>query len=271
MNYGTGCNPDTGHLETLDSVCGAAPAAVTGPMPAEVDPPLSINDQGYRNSCCGNADDKASEWDYWAETGSVIDLSARFSYLTAKVIEGSMAYDNGAQIGSAALAGARFGKCLESTFPYWGPKEPYTPDIPKNALKEGEQHKTGAVYEPKSLDEMLDMLGSGQGASLFGIFWYPSLQSLDIGPDRVVTRVTGHVTENMGHAQAVCGYKTIGGQRIPKIWNSHGTRWNSGGTWLCDPDLLWKLITEAPYGVRTVTKLSGFKARQFKHRDGGYC
>jgi hypothetical protein len=268
MNYGLGCNPDNGQLAVLDSRLSCAAAAPTEPMPAEVDPPLDVNDQLQFNSCCGNADDKASEFDHWAETGVVVNLSARFSYLTAKLIEGSSDSDNGAQIGSAGLASQKYGKCLEETFPYWRQGERYSQDIPEPAFRMGLAHQAGAVHQPNSVDQMLDMIGSLQAASIFGIFWYSSLAGYD-GQQEVITRVGGG--SGGGHALCCCGYKTIAGQRVPKIWNSHSRRWGRNGTMLMDPDLFWQLVTQAPFGIRAITKLPAFATRKFKHRDGGYC
>jgi hypothetical protein len=270
MEFGTGCKADNGQLERLDAVAKCAAAPVSGDMPVEVVPPLPINNQFHFNSCCGNAVDKAMEFDHWIETGCVVNLSARFAYLSAKSVEGSLSHDDGAQIGSAGIASQQFGHCLEKTFPYWGQSDGYSIGIPEAANREAAQHKLQSVVEPTSIDECLDLIGSGQCGLWFGINWGNTLSNLSIGPDAVLTSKNVLREGGGGHAQCLCGYKTIGGQRVPMIWNSWGESWNNGGTWLCDPDLLWRLIQSAPFGIRGGSKLPAFQTRKFKSREGVY-
>ena len=88
MSLGLGCLEAT-HSEAaaIDSVCmSTRPFLVAESIPPEVNlrPFLSVNNQRNRNSCCGNAVDKALEWWLALEWRSKPeDLSARWSYLAA--------------------------------------------------------------------------------------------------------------------------------------------------------------------------------------------
>ena len=102
-------------------------------LPDAVDPgdTLTINDQGRRNSCCGNAIDKALEWDHWLSHRRKVNLSARWSYCAAKRIDGSdLSRDAGASIRGGCRGAAEIGCVEESAFPYWAANEPFSATLP---------------------------------------------------------------------------------------------------------------------------------------------
>jgi hypothetical protein len=221
---------------------------------------LSINNQGQRNSCCGNAADKALEWDAWVESRTRINLSARFSYLAGRQWSG---INNGPDVGLSIEAGAmgahEFGTVPEESFPYWKDYDRFDPHLPPEIVKLAAMHCAGAVARAHTAEEIVERLGTGQGATIFGITWTSGLASYRGG--QPIGWDPGGRTLG-GHALCFCDYETIDGKLFLRVWNSHGNQWGDRGTMLVAANLVNAWLNREPYGAYTVTDLSGFKKRK---------
>ncbi len=283
--FALGWNPDAepqhaGEFAKL--ACAAAP--VTEPLPDEISyPEVQVKNQGPIGSCQGHELTTILETDHLIDTGVYVELSPRFGYLATKQTDGSLGQgDSGSTISGGAVTASRVGCCTVKTAPYWdaaylqryseamaqGRPIPLDETIQQAWLDEAKLHLLRSQCDIPDWDSGERFIGTRQGGMGFGINWYESLANLDIGPDEVVTGVSGGVLG--GHALCVIEYVTKGGQRIPRVRNSHGKRWNGGGTMLIDPDLLFKLIRQARFGAKGMSGLQAFATRKFKHRDGGY-
>ena len=257
MIPGLGLLPPDGRHDTAMAVLERPMCAATdAEIPDEVDPvdTLCVNDQGPFNSCCGNAVDKALERDHHISTGEIINLSARFSYCAARMIDGTNdGPDQGAQIEGGARGASEIGCVTEETLPYWPfDQNAFDPEIPQPVLNQAGQHKARAIARMRSIEEAIRFLGSGQGALIFGIWWTTGLQNFSGGGP--ITRDPGGRVVG-GHALCLPAYKTISGYRWPKPWNSHSRRWGDNGTMTVEPDLLWRWVQAAPWGMYGISGL----------------
>lgn len=236
-------------------------------IPAEVDPVLSVNDQGPFGSCCGMAVDKALERDHFIEAGEVINLSARFSYLAARTMDGNnRGPDRGAQIEGGARGAAELGCVEEKDFPYWPfDEQAFDPELPESILELAAKHKVRSVAPMGSMDEIIRFIGSGQGAVIYGIFWTEGMQAY--AGRAPITRDPGGY-ERGGHALCIPGYMNVNGERWPKTWNSHGIAYGNGGTFVAEPGWLWRKIRQAPWGAWGISGLASFKVRPFRGMEG---
>lgn len=243
-------------------------AATDAEIPDEVDPAdtLDVNDQGQRNSCCGNAVDKALERDHNIATGEVINLSARFSYLAARIIDGTNdGPDQGAQIEAGARGSLEIGYVTEQVLPYWRDGEQFDPELPLSVLDIASKSKAPSICRMRSMDEIIRFIGSGQGAVIYGIWWTEGLMNFRGSEPIRSSFGPGNVG---GHALCIAGYKNIGGEKWPKTWNSHGRGWGDNGTFTANPDLLWRAIEEAPWGAYGISAGAKFSKRPLQGFHG---
>ena len=263
--YGLGCLPAQPH-EKLAVASVATVCAPTGDTPI---PPtlnarewLTINNQGPFNSCCGNATDKALEWDAYVGSRQRVSLSARMSYLVAQ--EAGRCRDGrdlGVSIEAGAMGAREFGTCLESDFPYWRQGQRFDASLPDGVLRGSNPYKIGAVAECHNAREIIQRLGTGQGATILGIYWTTGLAGYD-GRKPITIPLGGR---NLGgHAICACDHEIQGGRQFVRIWNSHGSDWGQNGTMLVAADLVDNWLAAMPFGAYTVTGLQGFQKRPFQ-------
>ena len=263
MNFGLGWNPDleAQHAAALTALHQPL-CALSAAIPDVIDPRSTIhcNNQGPFNSCEGNSRAKCLEYCNWVISGTWTKLSARFSYLTTKIVDGTLnGPDAGASIAGGVLASTKYGECTEERLPYWNwsAGEQYSNGIPPSATEMGLAHRLRSSTPLRSYDEGIAFLGGGVGAITFGITWTTDLRDCT----GVITAVRG--TALGGHAVAILGYIPRGGERWPLLYNSHSKSWGDNGTALVAPRLFDDWCRNSPYGVYGVSDLPVFTQRTF--------
>mgnify|MGYP003657973274 CR=1 FL=1 len=262
--------PDGRHDAAMSRLMKPMCAATDAEIPDEVDPGeiLTVNDQGPFNSCCGNATDKALEWDRWLTTGKRENLSARFSYCAARMIDGTNdGPDAGAQIEAGARGSSEIGFVTEADLPYWDYQngEGFDPEIHPDMLKLAQQNKAQSIVRMRSMDECFRFIGTNQGGIIYGIWWTQELQNYD-GSFMIQQSFGSSVVG--GHALCLPGYKTIDGEKCPETWNSHSVRWGSKGRMVTRPNVLWKAIEAAPWGAYGISCGKSFTKKPFQGFHG---
>lgn len=267
MEFGLGLRPD---LEAQHAAAIAAlpvlACAPTGPIPDEVDPRPFIPclDQQHRNTCCGHARALVSGFCGWIETGIYVPVSRRYSYLTTKIVDGTInGPDAGASISGAALASTKYGECRETTLPYWRHNERYSVQISGEATREGEAHKIASHSRILSVDQERQFIGSGQGGMIYGITWTERLHNFR---GRVITMRDlggGYAGE---HAVARIGYMRNGNGLM---YNSHGSGWGVNGVAEVEPEVMEHWYRESRHGHYGESDLEVFEQREFKGFTGG--
>jgi hypothetical protein len=260
MEFGLGWNPhaEEQHADAMSSLVQPVCAASDSELPPSVDPrgELSINNQLRFNSCCGNAVDKALEFDHWIETKQVVNLSARFSYLAARTVDGTNGGpDAGASISGGAMGAKRYGCLLEEQCPYW--TGGFDPTLSDEMLRLASPHRAqSAVNLGTDVDAIRRFIGSGQGGVIIGIWWTTGFRDYHGG---VMTHRPGGSTLG-GHALAVLGY-TVDGNLI--IFNSHDKTYGDGGCIIIAPDVLYQELAASPFGAMGISGLPVFTKRKF--------
>jgi len=260
--FGLGClEPSSAELDRVAFVC-SAPPIVTGDIPETLNARrwLRVNDQGPRNSCCGNAVDKALELSRLfdlAFQSHPEDLSARWSYLAA--LEWAQTLyrgDNGVSIEAGVMASRDVGAVLESQFPYWRQGEAFDRELPLDILRLAKLHRVQSVARATTGEEVISRLGAGIGATVFGMHWTTEMGGYTGG---IIDRVPGGRSLG-GHAVCAVDYD----RRRGIIWvaNSHGERWGDGGWFAVTVDTMTALLSQ-PFGAYTISGVMGFKPRTF--------
>ena len=256
--FGLGCLEAT-HSEAaaIDSVCmSTRPFLVSEPIPPEVNlrPFLSVNNQRNRNSCCGNAVDKALEWwlalDWRARPE---DLSARWSYLAALDWAQTLRHgDNGVSIEAGVMAAHDLGTVPESVCPYWRDDERFDAILPPGLRERAASHRVASVARVYSVEEVIQSLGQRRAATVFGMRWKAGHANYRGG---VLTGDPGGGSMG-GHAVCFVGYRD--GGNVLEIQNSHGEGWGDQGRMLVTHQYAQQLINE-PFGAFRVSGVPGFR------------
>lgn len=269
MNRGLGLLPPDGRHDTaMAALCKPMCAASDAEIPDNVEPgdTLTVNNQFNFNSCCGNAVDKALERDLFLTTGKIVNLSARFSYLAARTMDGSNdGPDAGAMIESGALGSHRMGYTTEEAFPYWQNGEEFDPELPPSIVELASHTKAFSIAKMNSMEDCLRFLGTGQGAIIYGIWWTQELANFT--GSNVLGQSFGNTVVG-GHALCMAGYKTIDGEKCPETWNSHSIRWGNRGRMITRPNLIWNAIRSAPWGAYGISCGSSFTKKPFQGFGG---
>jgi len=265
MEFGLGWNPDAEdkHADAIASLVRPVCTAVDSELPKTVDPRgiLSINNQLQFNSCDGNSIDKCLEFDHWIETRNVIDLSARFSYLAARMMDGTNdGPDAGASIRGGALGAKEIGCVLEQKFPYWKRGEQFSSHVPEELLTAAKSHRVQSVAElGTDIDAIHRFIGTAQGGVSIGIWWTTGFRDYRGGP---MTRRPGGSTLG-GHALAVLGYLVSGGHLFFIVFNSHDESYGDKGCIIIAADVLYQELHASPFGAMGVSGLPTFTKRKF--------
>jgi hypothetical protein len=259
---GLGCLEAT-HSESLaiDTVC-AAPVIERKTIPPTLGSRkwLTVNDQGDFNSCCGNATDKALEWSRWAGLDyrdEPENLSARFAYLAALAWAGNLGKgDNGVSIEAGVMAAHEIGAVLETDCPYWRDGSGIDSSISPWESKAG-LHKVRSVAKVSSVDEVVQALGQGIAATVFGIYWTSGLAN---NRGEVLSRDPGGFRLG-GHAVCAVDYQR-GGELI-EIANSHGADYGDCGRLVVTAEYFQTLLSH-PFGAFLVSGVQGFTPRPYR-------
>lgn len=264
MSLKLGCL-EASHFETaaVDSVCMAAPLS-TEDIPSEVNLRrwLSVNNQRARNSCCGNAVDKALEWWLSLEWRSKPeDLSARWSYLAALEWAGNLARgDWGVSIEAGVMAGHEIGAVLEKECPYWQDGERFDAILPPGLRERAASHRVASVARVHSVEEVIQSLGQRRAATVFGMAWHSGHANYQGG----ILRGNPGGFKMGGHAVCFVGYRD--GGDILEVQNSHGEGWGDQGRMLVTHQYAQHLINE-PFGAFRVSGVSGFRKAAYTFED----
>jgi hypothetical protein len=261
-NLGLGCLEAT-HSESLaiDTVC-SSPRIERREIPPTLGSRkwLTVNNQGPYNSCCGNAVDKALEWSRWAGMDyrdKPEDLSARFSYLAGQDWAGVIGRgDNGLSIEAGVMAAADIGAVEEKDCPYWQDGERIDGSIGAWRSKAG-AHRVRSVSRVDSVDEVVQALGQGIAATVFGIYWTSGLAN---NRGEVLSRDPGGFRLG-GHAVCAVDYQR-GGELI-EIANSHGADYGDCGRLVVTAEYFQTLLSH-PFGAFLVSGVQGFTPRPYR-------
>lgn len=267
MVYGLGLRSDLAaqHAAAIAAMPKLT-CAVASTIPDEVDPRPFIPclNQGQRNSCEGHARALVSGFCGWIETGVYVAVSRRYSYLTTKIIDGTINQgDQGASISGGALASTKYGECRETTFRYWRSDERFSVGIPDVATREALEHKIASFTRLQSVDQERQMIGAGQGGVIYGIAWTDGLANFrgkvltkhDIGGDYLGE----HAVCRVGYLRNGCGI----------MYNSHGDGWGTDGTAEVEPELMEYWYRNSTHGHYLESDLEVFEQREFKGATGG--
>jgi hypothetical protein len=260
--HGLGCElPSSDEIGLVESVC-SAPPIVTGDIPPTLNARrwLRVGNQGLRQACCGWATQTALEWSRWAGLDYADypeDLSARWSYLAALDWAQTLYRgDNGVSIEAGVMASRDVGAVLESEFPYWSDGEAFDRELPQNLMQRAGLHRVRSVARATTGEEVIQRLGAGIGATVFGIYWTTEMGAYTGG---IIDRVPGG--RNMG-GHAVCAVDYEQSRGIIWVANSHGERWGDRGWFAVTVDTMTSLLSQ-PFGAYTVSGVQGFAPRRF--------
>ena len=274
MEHGHGLiwnpNIERAFAPTLDAMIQPTCYVHSSEMPDRIDlrSVIPINDQGPFNSCDGNSVDGCTQGDHLASTGIVVNTSARFAYLAARMKDAEIeqrqvdSNDAGATISGGILAARDIGSVLEDDLPYWkfdwntGTAESFSPTIPADVLTKAKKHRVQSITPVMwQWADMLPLIATHQAFFSIGIYW--SLGSYDGRAP-----ITSYRRAGMGHALAVFEYEWINGERWPRVRNSHGKNWGDGGTCVMRPDVFDYALRCAPWGARGMAGTPAFVKRK---------
>jgi C1A family cysteine protease len=261
--HGLGClEPSSAEVDRVAFVC-SAPPIVTGDIPETLNARrwLRVMNQGPRNACSGCALQQALEesrlFDL-AFQSHPEDLSARFSYIAALDWAQTLHRgDNGVSIEAVVMASRDTGSVLESEYPYWRQGELFETELPLHLLTRAKLHRVQSVARANTGEEVIQRLGAGIGATVFGMYWTTEMGGYTGG---IIERVPGGRSLG-GHAVCAVDYD----RRRGLIWvaNSHGERWGDGGWFAVTVDTMTALLSQ-PFGAYTVSGVQGFAPRTFR-------
>lgn len=126
--------------------------------------------QYYTNSCAGHGGAHALIQAIYAQTGSLMDLSAWFVYLMGQKEGGGFGSDGGAYLGGVQSALMKYGSCMDDLCPNLGR---YYTGVKQQAYDDAKNHLvTKAVdLEAGGYDRLRFMLGQQLGSGVFAVGW----------------------------------------------------------------------------------------------------
>lgn len=183
-----------------------------------------VGDQGQLGSCTANAGCEALE--FLERQGQRDTLYSRlFVYARTRQLEGTpLSEDSGAQVRDTVEALARFGACLESTWPY--DVDAFCQEPSEDAAKEALLHKAVLYYACPNLFTVKASLAQGFPVA-FGFEVYDSMMSAAVASSGIVPFPTAQDSVVGGHAVLAVGYDDS--RQAVLVQNSWGTGWGLGG------------------------------------------
>jgi C1A family cysteine protease len=196
-------------------------------LPASVDlrpkmPP--VFDQGELGSCTGNAIAGALSYLEYRDNDATFDISRLFIYYQERVIEDTVAWDEGAEIRDGIKACANVGYCAETLWPYDPTQFAVKP--PDTAYADATAHKISEYMRAVELIDYQTALAAGLPVA-FGFTVYDSFQSDEVAQTGVVPMPAKSESSLGGHAVLMVGYDDAS-QRVI-VRNSWGSAWGQGG------------------------------------------
>jgi C1A family cysteine protease len=227
-SHGHGWKPDTpDYRDHYLSTLIKAPKRITGPvaLKAEFLPP--VRDQGQLGSCTGFGATGALMYKL-RERKREVQLSALYAYYQARVVEGSVAEDAGAEIRDVIKQAAKVGVALEKCWPYNSRKFSKTPT--KTATNSAQAHQVARYYrcdDPSGGDraKTVEMILSALVSDLPVVFGFACYANLDDGRDGHIPMPRGALEG--GHCVWIVGADPA--TREFKFQNSWAADWGDKG------------------------------------------
>ena len=215
----------------------AVRALMASPRPSSVDlspqcPP--VYDQGALGSCTANAIAGALEFDRLRQGLADFTPSRLFIYYNERAMEGTVPYDNGAQIRDGIKSVDQYGDCPESEWPYDPSQFAVTP--PAQCYSDALKYKAvkyAAIAQ--NLDDMKACLASGF-PFVFGFTVHRSFESAEVAQTGVANLPGWFDPTLGGHAVLCVGYDDAA-KRF-KCRNSWGPDWGDKGYFTMPYDYL---------------------------------
>jgi C1A family cysteine protease len=208
----------------------AADVAVPEALPASVDLSASphmppVWEQGMLGSCTAHAVAAALDYENHRQAGRFVTPSRLWIYYQERVLEGSVAHDNGAQLRDGMKAVTKLGACPEIDWPYdptrWADKP--TQKAYRSALRD----RALAYQAPvQDRDGLRSVLASGSPV-VFGFTVYETFAGDPIAESGVLDLPAKGEHVIGGHAVLLVGYDDAT-ERF-RVRNSWGSSWGQGG------------------------------------------
>lgn len=205
-----------------------------------------VEDQGNLGSCTGNSSTSMLE----IKLGMTQALSRLMAYYNARVIDGSVASDDGAQIRSVIKGLTKVGTSSEPVWPYDVKKFAVKPSTAafnqaKGLLDEIAKRKLG-YYRVLTLDDLLNSLANGNTVT-FGFSVPASFENLPASGVLALPKKNEAILG--GHAVVAVGFDS--NKKFVWVRNSWGSNWGINGyfkmpfAWFNDPrrlvDDMWTI------------------------------
>lgn len=185
-----------------------------------------VENQGNLNSCTGHAVTTCYELQQKIKGHeNVEELSRLFVYYNARLLENSLLEDRGiTSIKNLMKAGAKYGLCKESLWPYSEDRVLTNPDAA--AYQDASTRLITNYRYINSITDMLEVLSLDKpivlGMNIFQGFMTPS---------EIIDLPYSNEEYMGGHAVSILGYREL--DRLFLIKNSFGPDWgNNGYCWL---------------------------------------
>lgn len=228
MDYSkSGYRLDLEKKDIIESAASGFPLmSMVYEAPEEIDPrPWHvIENQSSMGSCQGHARTSVSEMAYHILTGSVIQFSEMFAYLTSQKIDGLLGSDKGSTIHGGMEAAKRYGECPVNIFPYPNPAR-YSTKVPNGAWAEALKFRIRSHTMIRSYADTFNFLSAGLGGIEIGIGWNGSCTPRN-------GTIESYSAGGGGHALAFLGYSKRRDQLGRKyLWlaNSWDVTWGNQG------------------------------------------
>jgi C1A family cysteine protease len=214
--------------DNRDRKFNLAAALAVATLPSKIDlrgicPP--VYNQEQLGSCTANGSTFAFEFCQIKQGLPAVPSSRLFAYYNTRVIEGTVAYDSGAQIRDAIKAIVQWGDCPESEWPY--DVSQFATQPPPTCYTDAAKH-LAVAYEsvPQDLDHLRGCLASGFPI-VFGFTVYRSFESNAVAQTGMVPMPHWFERVMGGHAVAAVGYDDE--TELFIIRNSWGSGWGDEG------------------------------------------
>lgn len=261
-NFGLGWNPDneSRHDDAMKAlwqpVCAVADSEIADAI--DYGNAIPVKNQLHFNSCDGNATATALQGDEFLTYGKSVELSARASYIFARLMDGTNdGPDAGASIQGGAIGAKEYGAVSERDFPYYQYGDRFDPSMPADILQLAGNHRIRSACPLRNYDEWLRFVGTRQGTTIIGIWWTDALANYR-GEGPVINDRGRRVG---GHALAAFEYIDVNGVKYPVVRNSHAPDWGRKGRMWVAPDIFDRWLTYAPFGAMGVSGLPRFSKR----------
>ena len=189
-----------------------------------------VFNQGNLGSCTSNA--AAALFAYVHGGGPYSRLQI---YYDERVMEGTVAYDAGAQIKDSIQVLAKIGAGLEIDWPYDVSKFADAP--PPKELQEAAQNKAIVYSRVVTGYDFRNCLAQGF-PFIIGFTVYESMEGNEVATTGIVPMPSPNERIMGGHAVCVIGYSIIDGVLYYEVRNSWGDQWGDSGNFYIPAEYL---------------------------------